>query len=178
MTLTEETGAVPGQDAADLITDETALRTYLDSHAERHAPQDGGTCACGWPPVPEALRKAMVQSTMFHTQADHAAAVLIGDLGNLLPSDSSEKDSAGEETVLSWRALALSLYAEIDRRDRTIDPRFVTLIRWCTYEGHADIDAIAQLTSMHPGFLARLLDEPAPPAAVVGDAPADEEKTA
>jgi hypothetical protein len=158
MSIIPEAVCVPGQDADDLILTENQLRTYVDTHAQRHAPREGGTCACGWPHVRPELLDAWRDSTAFHTQAQHAQAVLTGALGDLLPSDTSAKNDHGQMAPVPWRVLVKHLYDEIDVRDRSIDPRLVTLMRWCLNEGHADVADLARITVMHPSYLARLLN--------------------
>jgi len=154
----------PGQDADDLITTADQLRAYLDSHPTRHAPAEAGGCVCGWPHVPPELLGAVRTNNTFPAQAEHAEAVLIGALGDLLPSDTSAQNDSGAMAPLPWRPLVRRLYDEIDYRDRSLDPRFVTLMRWCIDQGHADVITLAQITTSHPNFLAKLLNVPAPDA--------------
>ncbi|MFD8340302.1 hypothetical protein ACFV42_48155 [Streptomyces solisilvae] len=158
---TQPVADVPGQDADGLIATADALRAYLDSHPDRHAPDDNGRCACGWPHIPTELLGAFAGNTSFPTQAQHADAILIGALGDLLPSDTSALDN-GVMTPVPWRSLVHDLYAEINHRDGTVDPRLITLMKWCLDEGHADVATLAQVTVMHAGFLANLLEGPAP----------------
>jgi len=37
-------------------------------------------------------------------------------------------------------------------------------MRWCIDQGHADVITLAQITTSHPNFLAKLLNVPAPDA--------------
>ncbi|AEM88900.1 hypothetical protein [Streptomyces violaceusniger] len=157
---------VPGQDVDSLITTADQLREYLHTHPTRHAPAQDGQCACGWPHVPPALLGAFQENSSFPTQDQHAAAVLVGALGDLLPSDTSAHDDTGALVPVPWRPLVSHLRDEIDFRDRSIDPRFVTLMKWCLAQGHADVHTLAQVTVMHPEYLSRLLGAPAPAAAI------------
>lgn len=142
-----------------ILQTEEAVRAWIDGHAERHAKHPTGICACGWPGVVEELREAFAKSqgNKFHTWEDHARDTLIGDLGDVLPSDVSDKDADGNITPVPWRELVQRLSEQVARNESDLDPRFVDLMAWCVQQGH-DVLTIANVTVLHPHYLARLLN--------------------
>lgn len=156
----------PGADdvAPVLIETEEDLRDWIDGHRKRHEPHPIGICSCGWPHVPEELREAFSKSqgTSFPTLESHVIETMIGDLGNVIPSDTSDQDGDGTTRRVAWRPLVQRLYEELDRREREIDPRFVDLMTWCIREKGIDVTEIAAATVLHPHYLARLLNVPLP----------------
>lgn len=88
-----------------MITTTEELLAWIPLHPQRHQQTGDLTCSCGWS-TNGALEEVTWQS--------HFDAMLICDLGDVLPSDSGTL--GGERDA--WRPLVISLYESIDIRDR------------------------------------------------------------
>lgn len=147
------------------FTTEAELRDWLDGHAARHAEQPDGQCACGWPHVPPQMIDAFQKSqgTKFPSHAQHVTDTLFGELGHLLPSNTSNIDPAtGRARPVAWAPLVDGLYATLDRRDSELDPTFLQLMRHLIDTDLMDVLTLANVTVMHPHYLARVLDTALP----------------
>lgn len=126
-----------------LIDSAQALADWLDGHPARHTRIPGDHCSCGWTNPGDVPQKR------------HADAMLLTELGDVLPSGTSHYRD-GKQIPVSWSALTEDLYASIDLRDEEIDPQLSMLIHACiAHWGHTVTD-VADAIIMHPDMVKRI----------------------
>lgn len=89
-----------------MIKTHADLMAWIEGHAERHAERGEG-CSCGWNPPAKTI-----PGYPPITWAEHESAMLIVDLGDVLPSN-----TLGEDGPVAWAPLVNDLYRSIDIRD-------------------------------------------------------------
>ncbi|MGW5820084.1 hypothetical protein [Streptomyces noursei] len=138
-----------------LITNEYDLRAWLDTHPSRHAKQPNGSCACGWPGIPDALMGAWNESTIFPDQVQHAQDTLISELGSRLPSDTTNIAPGEPHNTPSWRTLTHDLYRQLATCQAEPHPPYAALIAHLVATG-TPIATLVHITGDDPRTLERL----------------------
>lgn len=91
-----------------MIHNRTELEQFIADHPQRHQQVSTIECSCGWGtddfPVPPGTV----------TWSQHSDAILLQELAENLPSNSSIVNENGELETQSWPDLVEDLYAAID----------------------------------------------------------------
>lgn len=94
-----------------MIHNRTELEQFIANHPQRHCQVNTTECSCGWGGASFPIPPGTV------TWGQHSDAILLQELAEVLPSNSSIVNGNGDVVRQSWAALVDDLYAAIDASD-------------------------------------------------------------